>query len=194
MFDERVPGRVAKGAIAAQIAGLLVLGLFAAGCRAKGTEADFSGGAVHGESVELSAKKVAAAGVAIASACAKRPYANARKGLIVSEAGLHEDVFELRSRSSYRAVAYGMGETQMLEALLQKEAGAGGRSNYPADQEACIRQFTEHMQTLTDRLAEQDAVQKQLDISAFDSASKEAQQEMEQEEKAIAKPGADGQP
>ena len=73
---------------------------------------------------------------------------------------------------------------ERLGALLRK-AGAGEQASYPAKQVECIREFAIHLQTLIDPLVEADAVQKELDVSAFDMASKEAEHEAEQEEKAM---------
>lgn len=187
MGDGRMWRGTRRAGTAALIVGLLGM---AVGCHAKmpGTNIGFAEPmAQRGQfdSAEASAKKVADAGEAIAGACAKEPYANAHEGLVVTETGLHEDVFELRDRVSYKSLAYGQWEAQRLEALLRKEAGAAGSPSYPAEQAECIRQFADHMQTLTDPLVEADAEQKQLDVSAFNDASKEAQQETDEEEKAI---------
>ena len=136
-------------------------------------------------SPQASAEKIAEAGVAIVSACGKVSFANASKGLIVSETGLHEDVFDLRDRSTYRPVPFGLEEARRLEALLKNEAGKTAHSQYSAEQTACIGEFADHFQTLTEPLAESDAEQKQLDISAFNKASKDAEQETEQDDKAM---------
>ena len=50
------------------------------------------------------------------------PIETASKGLIVSETGLHEDVFMLRDRVSYGAIGYGLDEALRLESLLRAEA------------------------------------------------------------------------
>jgi hypothetical protein len=164
--------------------------LMLAGCRAKGRGAGPSELMAQTQSdvAEASAEKVGGAAAAIASACAKEPYENARIGLIVAETGLHEDVFDLRDRVSYKAVPFGLGEAQRLEVLLQK-AGTG----LPAEQAACIAAFAGHLKTLTDPLVEADTVQRQLDLSAFNNASKEADQETEQEEKALGQSAGDKQ-
>ena len=47
--------------------------------------------------------------VEITDECAKQSFQTAKKGLIVSETGLHEDVFMLRDRVSYGAIGYGLG-------------------------------------------------------------------------------------
>lgn len=177
----------ARRGVLLSMMGLVVL----AGCHAKGRSAGSSElmAQAHTDAAEASAKKVGEAAAAIAEACAKVPYANASKGLIVAETGLHEDVFDLRDRVSYQAVPFGLGEAERLGALLRK-AGVGEQASYPAKQGECIREFAIHLQTLTDPLVEADAVQKQLDVSAFDNASKEAEHEAEQEEKAMRQPAS----
>ena len=47
---------------------------------------------------------------AIVAECEKQSYETASKGVIVSETGLHEDVFVLRDRVSYAGVGYGLDE------------------------------------------------------------------------------------
>lgn len=166
--------------------GMLVLAI-AAGCRSNTPNAVIPSGRV--DTPEASAKKVAAAGYAIVSACAKEPFSNASQGLIAAEPGLHEDVLDLRDRATYRAVPFGLSETERLQELLLKESTAATHPAYPAEQASCIQQFADHLQSLTEPLIQADQVQKQLDVSAFDKASKEAAQQTEdqteQEEKAI---------
>jgi hypothetical protein len=113
---------------------------------------------------------------AIVTECAKQSYETARKGLIVSETGLHEDVFVLRDRVSYEGIGYGLDEAQRLEDLLRAEAKVGGHPEAQAD---CIQEFAEHLETLSDPLVEADERQKELDVSAFQDASKEAQGQAE---------------
>lgn len=182
--------RLGRGTKRTEVAIVLVMGLLIpiGGCHASAPDRGSSEPAMQAgrvDTAQASTKKIATAGVAIVSACAKVPFANAGKGLIVAETGLHEDVFDLRDRASYQAVPFGLYEAQRLETLLQKEAGAPGHSQYPAEQADCIRQFADHLQTLTDPLVEADTEQKQLDLSAFNKASKEAAQETEQEEKSM---------
>jgi len=110
---------------------------------------------------------------AISEECAKQSNETARKGLIVSETGLHEDVFALRDRVSYGATGYGLDEALRLEALLRSEAN---RPEHPTEQVFCIRAFTEHLESLTDPLVEADERQKELNVSAFQDAAKEAQE------------------
>lgn len=113
---------------------------------------------------------------AITEECGKQTYANASKGLIVSETGLHEDVFALRDRISYGADGYGLDEALQLESLLHEEAEAAG---FPKEQAKCVLEFAEHLETLTDPIIEADVRQKELDVSAFDRASKEAEEAKE---------------
>jgi hypothetical protein len=110
----------------------------------------------------------------IVAECEKQSYETARKGLIVSETGLHEDVFVLRERVSYTGVGYGLDEAQRLEDLLRAEAKVAG---HPADQADCIEAFAEHLETLSDPLVEADERRKELDASAFTDAAKEAQEQ-----------------
>jgi hypothetical protein len=111
---------------------------------------------------------------AITEECAKQTYGNASKGLIVSETGLHEDVFALRDRISYGATGYGLDEALRLESLLHAEAKVGA---LPKEQAECVLEFAEHMETLTDPIVEADARQKEMDVSAFDKAGKESQEQ-----------------
>jgi single-stranded DNA-specific DHH superfamily exonuclease len=111
---------------------------------------------------------------AIVTECEKQSYETASKGLIVSEIGLHEDVFVLRDRVSYAGVGYGLDEAQRLEELLRAEARVAG---HPAEQANCIEAFAEHLETLSDPLVEADQRLKELDASAFSDATKEAQEQ-----------------
>lgn len=111
---------------------------------------------------------------AIVAECEKQSYETARKGLIVSETGLHEDVFVLRDRVTYVGVGYQLDEAQRLEDLLRAEAKVAG---HPADQAQCIEEFAEHLETLSDPLVEADERRKELDASAFTDAAKEAQEQ-----------------
>jgi hypothetical protein len=111
---------------------------------------------------------------AITEECAKQSYKTASKGLIVSETGLHEDVFALRDRVSYGEDAYRLDEALQLESLLHVEADGLG---HPTDQTVCVREFAEHLETLTDPLIEADERQRELDMSAFKDSVKEAEQQ-----------------
>jgi hypothetical protein len=134
--------------------------------------------------------KMAAAGSdAITAECAHEPYANAKKGLIVGETGLHEDVFALRDRASFAANAYGMDEAVRLEALLHEEARVAGHS---AEQADCIDEFAEHLESLTDALTQADKLQKELDLSAFNNSKKQAEEQMEKKQRQIEQSGAPG--
>lgn len=174
------------------IAAFAAICLAATGCRSPRHEVQLSDAAIEAGRVDTpqaSAQKVANAGVAIVSACATQPYDNASKGLIVGEPGLDEDVLDLRDRNSLRAIPFGLGEIERLTSLLEKETSIVGHPAYPAQQIACIQQFSLHLRDLTQPLVQANEVQKQLDVSAFNKAAKEAQQETEeqtqQEEKAI---------
>jgi hypothetical protein len=112
----------------------------------------------------------------ITDECAKQSYETASKGLIVSETGLHEDVFTLRDRVSYGAVGYGLDDALRLEALLRVEAKD---ERHPAEQANCIEKFAEHLESVSDPLVEADERLKELDASAFEDSAKEAQQETE---------------
>jgi hypothetical protein len=111
---------------------------------------------------------------AIVTECEKQSYETARKGLIVSEIGLHEDVFVLRDRVSYAGMGYGLDEAQRLEQLLRAEAKVAG---HPAEQAGCIEAFAEHLEALSDPLVEADQRLKELDASAFSDATKEAEEQ-----------------
>ena len=92
----------------------------------------------------------------------------------MSETGLHEDVFALRDRVSYGEDAYRLDEALQLESLLHAEADGLG---HPTDQTNCVREFAEHLETLTDPLVEADKRQRELDMSAFKDSVKEAEQQ-----------------
>jgi hypothetical protein len=110
----------------------------------------------------------------IAKECEHESYANASKGLIVEEAGLHEDVFSLRDRDALTATAYNLDEALRLEDLLRAAAKASGHS---AQQGKCMVAFAQHFGTQTDTLVQADKVQRELDMAAFNEATKEAQAE-----------------
>lgn len=122
---------------------------------------------------------------AITDECAKQSYETASKGLIVSETGLHEDVFALRDRVSYGESAYGIDEALRLESLLRTEANGLG---HPAEQERCIQAFAEHLEALTDPMVEADERLKELDVSAFNDSAKKAQEEAAKQIRAAEKP------
>jgi hypothetical protein len=123
---------------------------------------------------------------AITAECATESYANASKGLIVGETGLHEDVFALRDPATLTANVYGMKETLTLEAMLRKQATAVGPAT---EQAACINQFAQHLQSLTDALKQADNLQKELDVSAFNDSRKEAEEQLEKSQHEIEQSG-----
>ena len=138
------------------------------------------------------ANKLAAVGAdAITTDCEHESYTNASKGLIVEETGLHEDVFSLRNLDSLAANAYNLDEALRLEELLRTEAKVSGHS---AQQDNCIDGFVQNFAVLTDALVQADKVQKELDLSAFKEASKEAQAEdqMEKQQGESEQPAAQG--
>jgi hypothetical protein len=118
----------------------------------------------------------------ITAECAHESYANASKGLIVGEAGLHEDVFALRDRDSLEANAYQLREAQRLEIMLRAEAMAAGHS---AEQADCIDEFAEHLEGLTDALVERDQMRKEMDVSAYNDAKKQAERQLEEQKRLI---------
>jgi hypothetical protein len=109
----------------------------------------------------------------ITDECAKQSYETARKGMIVSETALHEDVFAMRDRVSYGEDAYGLDEALRLESLLQAEAAGLG---HPTEQAQCIREFADHLEALTEPIIEAEERQRELDITAFKDSAKEAQE------------------
>jgi hypothetical protein len=123
---------------------------------------------------------------AITTECAHETYSNASKGLIVGETGLHEDVFALRDPISFTANVYGIDEALRLEALLREEAGVPGHST---EQVACIDQFAEHLESLTDALQQADNLQKELDISAFNDSRKQAEEQLEKKQREMEQSG-----
>jgi hypothetical protein len=181
---------VAAAALNAAVAACLLL--TAIGCHAKSPmsrlgidEENSQLRQIDGVITTASSKKVGGAGAEIVAACATEPFINARKGLIVTETGLNEDVLDLRDRTSYKAVPFGLNEALRLETLLRDLTTAPSHSKHSAQQMQCIGEFADHIQSLTDPLVEADREQKQLDVSAFNNAAKEAQQEMELDEKAV---------
>ena len=108
----------------------------------------------------------------ITDECAKQSYKTARKGMIVSETALDEDVFAIRDRVSYGEDAFGLDEALRLESLLHAEAGLG----HPTEQAQCIREFADHLESLTEPIVEAEERQRELDITAFKDSAKEAQE------------------
>jgi hypothetical protein len=158
------------------VVGLLLL---VGGCHARQHNGDATvleriSGAGHARVAPKPGELAEKGKAAIVAECEKQSYDTARKGLIVSETGLHEDVFVLRDRVSYAGVGYGLDEAQRLEALLRAEAKGGG---HPAGQAECIEAFAEHLETLSDPLVEADERLRDLDASAFADATKRAQEQ-----------------
>jgi hypothetical protein len=127
----------------------------------------------------MSSKIAAEGSAAIVTECATQSFENASKGLIVSETGLHEDVFALRDRASYAVTAFGLDDALRLEALLESDAKAGGQ---PIAQRSCIEEFEKHLETLTGPMVEQDRLEKQIDTSAFNDSTKQAQEQTKREQ------------
>jgi hypothetical protein len=121
-------------------------------------------------------KMAAVGGDTITAECAHESYANASKGLIVGEAGLHEDVFALRDRASLAANAYSLSEALLLEDLLRAEAKVPAHSAAQAD---CIDEFAENFGTLTDALLQADKAQREMDLSAFEDSTKQAADQLQ---------------
>ena len=160
--------------------GILLSGLLTAvmGCHTKSAERGIKGSRVN----TAGPAKLAEDGrKTIETMCAKESFATARKGLIVAETGLREDVFLLRDRDSYKPVPYGLEETQRLAALLRGDADAAGHTE---EQAVCIREFAEHLETLIEPLVEADRREREIDTSAFSQADKQAQDDLERESNA----------
>jgi hypothetical protein len=163
-------------------AGLLTAGFSMAllGCHGKKTTEAAVGEHLDGaKSPAVLADKASAV---IAAVCTRQSYATASVGLIAGETGLREDVFELRDPASYKVIPYRLGATVKLEGLLRQGADAAGR---PAAEATCIRQFADHFKRLTDPLVEAARNEKEIDSSAFNSAQREAQQELELDEQEL---------
>jgi hypothetical protein len=156
-----------------------MVGLFLtlSGCHAKGKSVGIN--KTDRFAQEGVANKLAAVGAeAITTDCEHESYTNASKGLVVEETGLHEDVFSLRDRDSLTANAYNLDEALRLEEILRAEAKVSAHS---AAQDNCIDGFVQNFAVLTDALVQADKVQKELDMSAFKEANKEAQAEDQME-------------
>lgn len=119
------------------------------------------------------------AAAVISAVCTRQSYATARVGLIAGATGLREDVFELRDPVSYKVVPYGLGATVRLEKLLRQSADAPGR---PSAQAECMRQFANYFESLAVPLVDAAQDEKNIDVSAFKQAQKEAQQQIQTEE------------
>jgi hypothetical protein len=116
---------------------------------------------------------------AITARCGKQSFENARDGLIVSQTGLHEDIFGMRSRMSYASIVFSLDDALLLEDVLRKELKA---SQQPAEERECVQQFVGYLETLTDPMVEQDKLAKDLDAAAFKDSTREAQEETKREQ------------
>ncbi len=121
----------------------------------------------------------------IVEECGKQSYDLVSKGLIVSETGLHEDVFVLRDRVTFGGIGYSLAEGLRLESELRAEAKGGA---HPAEQSECIARFANHLEGLSDPLVEADERLKELDASAFTNAAKEAEKQAEKQLRGPEKP------
>lgn len=168
-----------RGGLGLWRAGALGVGLGTAvlGCHGKRPPSIASAAAPG----ELSGKGAAA----IAAVCSRQDFATAKVGMIAGETKLREDVFEMRDPETYRIVPYRLEDTVMLERLLRQEAGMAGR---PSDEAKCMRDFADHLETLSDPLVEAAKDQKEVDGLAFKDAEKEAQQEIETQEQVTKSP------
>jgi hypothetical protein len=119
---------------------------------------------------------------AITETCAKQSFENARNGLIVSQTGLHEDLFGMRRRTSYGSIAFSLDDALRLEDVLRKELN---ESRQPAGERECVQQFVGYLETLTDPIVEQDKLAKDLDAAAFRDSSREAQEELKREQQKV---------
>jgi hypothetical protein len=160
--------------------GAVLLGLLTAvtGCHSKTASRAIEASRRSSDSPAKLAEDGRATVVAV---CAKESFAAARPGLIVAETGLREDVFLLRDRGSYKPIPYGLDETQRLEALLRADAESAGHSE---EQKVCIRQFAEHLESLTEPLAEASRRENEIDASAFSQSDKQVQDDLERESNA----------
>lgn len=131
------------------------------------------------KTTSLGPNHLAAEGSAtITATCGKQSYENARNGLIVSQTGLHEDVFALRSGTSYASIAFDLDDALFLEDVLRKEFKG---NQQPTEQWKCVQEFEGYLETLTDPMVEQDKLAKELDATAFKDSTREAQEEMRRE-------------
>ncbi|WP_353069070.1 hypothetical protein RBB75_19655 [Tunturibacter empetritectus] len=116
---------------------------------------------------------------AIVETCGKQSFENARNGLIVSQTGLHEDIFGMRSRTSYVSIAFSLDDALRLEDVLRKKLN---ESQQPSAEQECVQQFVGYLEALTDPMVEQDKLAKDLDAAAFKDSTREAQEELKREQ------------
>ncbi|HZY61433.1 MAG TPA: hypothetical protein VFE38_02840 [Edaphobacter sp.] len=143
------------------------------GCRGKKEQIPPAGRAT-------SAMMAGKAAAIISSVCDRQSYATASVGLIAGETKLREDVFELRDPKTSDIIPYRLDATLLLEDLLRHQAQSIGSHSQQAD---CMREFADHLKQLTDPLVQEAQTQKEIDFSAYKNAEKEAQQEMEMQQK-----------
>ena len=164
---------------------VMCLTLMTTGCRdrEKGRDATLLNRFRHVKTEAAKSEDLAEKGrVQITEECAKQPYENAKKGLIVSEVGLHEDVFMLRDLVTYGGMGFSLDESLRLESLLRAEVSGG---KHPAEQAACIQKFEEHLESLSDPLVEGDQRLKELDASAFKEAERRIEEGLRGTEKPV---------
>lgn len=114
----------------------------------------------------------------VVSQCEAASFANVWKGLVAGQTGLHEDVFEMRDPASLKADAYRLDDTLQLEGMLEAVSRAGAGSS---SQTECVQSFADNLEAMTDPMVEADKLQKEIDLSAFTKAAKEAQQDKQHE-------------
>jgi hypothetical protein len=83
----------------------------------------------------------------------------------------------LVSHDSSSRCVYGLDEAQRLELLLRAQAETTGHTE---EQSVCIRQFAEHLESLTERLERE----RKIDTSAFSQSDKQVQDDLERESNA----------
>lgn len=172
----------------ASVIGLLIL---VVGCHSgQQTVLDRISGAGHSNAAR-SAGLAEKGEAEITAECAGQNYKNAVKEIIVSETGLHEDVFALRDRVSHGEIAYGLDDALTLESLLEADAKQVGGSS---EKTGCLQQFLEHLEALSDPLLDGDEKQKELDASAFQDSAKEAEEQAEKNPRTEKPAGRKAQP
>jgi hypothetical protein len=174
-----------RGSRAARGRGLLLAGvvMLIGGCHSGHQSDAFLKGLsnlAQAQTATLGPNHLAAEGAAaITETCAKQSFENARNGLIVSQTGLHEDLFGMRSRTSYASIAFSLNDALRLEDVLRKKLN---ERQQPAAERECVQQFVGYLETLTDPMVEQDKLSKDLDAAAFKDSTREAQEELKREQ------------
>jgi len=64
----------------------------------------------------------------------------------------------------------------------------GQDAGHSAEQIDCIAEFAKHLGELTNSLVQADKVQKEMDISAFNDSSKQAEDQLEKKQHEIEQP------